>query len=81
MSCPSVLTYEFCQCLYEKGCIQRKKAPIQDKKAFQALNNYKNILKNKKIFRPTDPILFWHESLNRHILFFGLSTRITHIMS
>ena len=39
MSCPSVFTYELCQCLYEKGCIQRPKAPIQDQKAFQALNN------------------------------------------
>ena len=52
----------FCQCLYEKGCIQRPKAPLQDQKDFQALNNYKKILKNKKIFRPTDPILLWHES-------------------
>ena len=45
------------------------KAPIQAQKAFQALNNLKKILKNKKIFRPTDPISFWHESLNIHILF------------
>ena len=79
MSCPSVFTYEFCQCLTNLAsvCTKRdvfnaQKLQFKTKKPFKPSITKKRLKKNKKIFRPTDPILFLHESLNRHIFFFGL---------
>ena len=54
----------------KRGVFNAQKLQFKTKQPFRPSKTKKKILKNKKIFRPTDPILFWHESLNRHIFFF-----------
>ena len=42
MSCPSVFTKEFGQCLHKNKCIKHPTTLIQDQNAFKAPNDYKN---------------------------------------